>query len=101
MNAANPRPWQGLTALVTALNAAGVVWVFALTFLICADIAARCASVARSPRIAPSRVAAAAAPTLRANTTEVSIASPRTARWRRRRSAEVSGRSRRLSIQVP
>jgi tripartite ATP-independent transporter DctM subunit len=30
-----------LTPLVTALNAAGVVWVFALMFLICADIVAR------------------------------------------------------------
>jgi tripartite ATP-independent transporter DctM subunit len=37
----NPRVPQALAALVKALNAAGVVWVFALTFLICADIAAR------------------------------------------------------------
>jgi len=41
MTAGNPRPPQALSALVAGLNATGVVWIFALTFLICADIVAR------------------------------------------------------------
>jgi tripartite ATP-independent transporter DctM subunit len=38
---ATPGIPRTLSSLVTALNAAGVVWVFALMFLICADIVAR------------------------------------------------------------
>jgi tripartite ATP-independent transporter DctM subunit len=34
-------PTRSLTTLIGVLNAAGVVWVFALMFLICADITAR------------------------------------------------------------
>ena len=41
MQSANPRAVSLFTTLVGVLNAAGVVWVFALMFLITADIAAR------------------------------------------------------------
>ena len=41
MQASNARAPQLFATLVGVLNAAGVVWVFALMFLICADITAR------------------------------------------------------------
>ncbi len=41
MQSATPGAPRILSPLVTALNGAGVVWVFALMFLICADIVAR------------------------------------------------------------
>ncbi len=41
MDAPTTRPGRGFAALVEWLNGAGVVWVFALMFLICADIVGR------------------------------------------------------------
>jgi len=41
MHSPTTRPGQLFATLVTWLNGAGVVWVFALMFLICADITAR------------------------------------------------------------
>jgi tripartite ATP-independent transporter DctM subunit len=43
MEAPTTRTGQRFAALVSFMNGAGVVWVFALTFLICADITARTA----------------------------------------------------------
>ena len=41
MHSPTTRPGQLFATLVTGMNGAGVVWVFALMFLICADITAR------------------------------------------------------------
>src|SRR5512134_1213963 len=41
MHSPTTRAGQLFATLITLLNAAGVVWVFALMFLICADITAR------------------------------------------------------------